>query len=134
MNKKNINMNVTCGTDITEISRIKDAMEIKQSGERFKTEIFTEKEIEYCESKRNAKYEHYAARFAAKEAIYKAISCLLEDKYEISWQNVEILNKEDGKPYVVFHDTKFEDRIKSIDISISHSKDNAVANVVVCYE
>ena len=125
-------MKLSCGTDITEISRIKDAIE--KNGERFITEIFTPKEIEYCEGKKNAKYEHYAARFAGKEAIYKAISPLLKDKYEISWQNGEILNDGTGKPYVVFHNVKFEERIKNIDISISHSKENAIVNVVVMYE
>lgn len=125
-------MKLSCGTDITEITRIKDAIE--KNGDRFINEVFTSKEIAYCESKKNAKYEHYAARFAGKEAIYKAISPLLKDKYEISWKNGEILNDETGKPYVVFHDVKFVDRIKDIDISISHSKENAVVYVVVMYE
>ncbi len=125
-------MKLSCGTDITEISRIRDAIE--KNGEKFLNEIFTEKEIEYCESKKNAKYEHYAARFAGKEAIYKAISPLLHDKFEISWKNAEILNDETGKPYFTFNNVEFIDRVKDTDISISHSKENAVVNVVVLYE
>lgn len=125
-------MKLSCGTDITEISRIKEAIE--KNGEAFLKEIFTQNEIDYCESKGIAKYQHYTARFAGKEAIYKAISPLLNDKYEVTWQNAEILNNETGKPYVVFHDVKFEDRIKDIDISISHSKENAVVYVVLSYE
>ena len=74
-------MNVLCGTDIIEISRIQKAIE--KSGQRFLEIVYTPAEIEYCESKRQAKYCHYAGRFAAKEAIYKAVSSLLEDKYAI---------------------------------------------------
>ena len=125
-------MKIACGTDITEIERIKNAIE--NEGERFLNEIYTEKEIEYCESKKNAKYQHYAARFAAKEAIFKAISILLNNKYEISWKNCETLNDENGRPYVVFHGVSFENRILNIDISISHSRDNAIVNVAILYE
>ena len=65
-------MKILTGTDIIEINRIKNSIE--ELGESFKNKIFTEKEIEYCESRRNAKYQHYAGRFAAKEAIFKAVS------------------------------------------------------------
>ena len=125
-------MKIFCGTDITEISRIKEAIE--RNGERFIHEIFTQKEIEYCESKHNAKYEHYAARFAGKEAIYKAISPLLHDKFEVSWQDAEILNDETGKPYFRLSNVDFANRIKDTDISISHSRENAIVNVVILYE
>ncbi len=124
-------MKVSCGTDITEISRIKEAIE--KEGEKFINEIYTQNEINYCESKRNAKYQHYAARFAAKEAIYKAVSTFLGNKYEVSWKNAEILNTDDGKPYIMFHDVNFEERIENIDISLSHSKENAIANVTILY-
>lgn len=89
-------MKILCGTDIIEISRIKQSIE--RSGDTFLNIIFTPKEIEYCESKRMSKYYHYAGRFAAKEAIFKAISSLLKDKYEISWHNAEIINDEHGNP------------------------------------
>ncbi|MBQ2917521.1 MAG: 4'-phosphopantetheinyl transferase superfamily protein, partial [Clostridia bacterium] len=68
-------MKILCGTDIIEIGRIKESIE--RSGEKFVNLLFTPAEIEYCESKRNAKYYHYAGRFAAKEAIFKAVSPLL---------------------------------------------------------
>ena len=71
-------MKVTVGTDIIEVERIKEALE----NDKFANEVFTEKEIEYCESKNKTKYEHYAARFAAKEAEFKAISKFLKDKRE----------------------------------------------------
>lgn len=122
-------MRVLTGTDIIEIERIKQSIDNLEN--RFINEIFTQKEIEYCESKRTGKYQHYAARFAAKEAIFKAISKLLIDKFELSWKNAEILNDESGKPYINFINTSIEEEIDSIDISISHCKLYAVANVVV---
>lgn len=121
-------MRILCGTDIIEISRIRESIE--RSGEKFVNMIFTKKEIEYCESKRNAKYYHYAGRFAAKEAIFKAVSSLLKDKFEISWHNAEVINDENGNPQIRFLDLEFRNVI-NIDISISHCKEYAVAMVVV---
>ena len=123
--------NIKCGTDIVEIERIEKS--ISRTNGKFIEEIYTQEEIEYCESKKNAKYQHYAARFAAKEAIFKAISDFLTNKYEISWQNVQILNNEQGRPYIEFIGVEFN-QIKSIDISISHCKQYATANVVLICE
>ena len=91
-------------------------------------------EIAYCESKKNAKYQHYAARFAAKEAAYKAVSVLLDNKYDITWKQIEIKNSEAGKPSILFNNVEFENRIKSIDVSISHCKEYATSNVAILYE
>lgn len=122
-------MKILTGTDIIEIYRIRESIE--DLGENFINKIYTKKEIEYCESKKKAKYQHYAARFAAKEAIFKAVSKLLSGKYEISWQNAEIINLEDGKPVVNFINTNINEKIEDIDISISHSKEYAVATIVL---
>ena len=121
-------MRILCGTDIIEVSRIKESIE--RSGEKFLNIIYTPKEIEYCESKRLSKYYHYAGRFAAKEAIFKAVSSLLADKFDISWQNAQVVNDERGNPKIEFLDIKIS-KIKDIDISISHCKEYAIANVVV---
>ena len=83
-------MNIKCGTDIIEIERIKESIE--NLDEKFLKKVYTEKEIEYCEKKKNQKYQHYAVRFAAKEAIYKAISETLKDKYSVTWTDIEIIN------------------------------------------
>ena len=91
-------MKISCGTDIIEISRIKDSIE--GHGGRFRKEIFTVKEIEYCESHKMQKYQHYAARFAAKEAAFKAISERLKDKYELCWKDYEVISDENGKPHL----------------------------------
>lgn len=122
-------MKVLTGTDIIEINRIKESIE--SLGETFKNKIYTEKEIEYCESKRNAKYQHYAGRFAAKEAIFKAVSELLDNKFEISWKDAEVLDDINGKPRITFNSKKIEEKIESIDISISHCKEYAISNVVL---
>ena len=119
-------MKISIGTDIIEIGRVKDAIE--NIGNKFIEEIYTEKEIEYCESKKNAKYQHYAARFAAKEAVFKAISSYLSNKYDINWTDIEILNDCTGKPYVNI--LKDDIKVNDIDISISHCKEYAVASVI----
>ena len=120
-------MKIACGTDIIEISRIKDVLE-KYEG-KFQTQIFTDKEVEYCESHGNQRFQHYAVRFAAKEAIFKAISNKLSSNY--SWNDFEIINNEIGKPEVFLKTDIHE--IESIDVSLSHCKEYAVANVVVLF-
>lgn len=121
-------MKIVNGTDIVEISRIQ--RDVEQIGERFLNKIYTKKEIEYCESKKTQKYQSYAARFAAKEALYKALSNKIN--FEYSWKDFEILNEESGRPYVKLH-FKIED-LESIEISLSHCKEYAVANVVAIYK
>lgn len=123
-------MKVKCGTDIIEIDRIKESIE--SFGDRFLNKVYTPKEIEYCESKKAQKYQHYAARFAAKEAIFKAISESLLDKFQLGWNDYEILNNESGKPVVKI--TGIDLSNVEIDLSISHCKQYAVATVVATYK
>lgn len=118
-------MRICCGTDIIEINRIKEAIE-RTSG--FKNKIFTKKEIEYCESKKEQKYQHYAARFAAKEAAFKAITGIKEVK-NVVWKDIEVSKLENGRPELKIVNYNFE----NIDISLSHCKEYAVANVVILY-
>ena len=121
-------MKVKCGVDIIEISRVQKS--IDNLGVGFLNKIFTEKEIEYCEKKGKSRYEHYAARFAVKEAVFKAISKTLEDKYSISWKDIETTNDEQGRPRVEISNIN-NNIIEDIDISISHCKEYAIANAVV---
>lgn len=116
-----------CGTDIIEIERIKKIINSLEN--TFINKIYTENEIKYCEEKNNAKYQHYAARFAAKEAVFKAVSQILDTKYSITWKNIEVINDENGKPKINFIDSKIE-KLKNIDISISHCRDYAIAFVI----
>ena len=124
-------MKIRCGTDIIEISRIRKS--IDELGETFKNKVFTQKEIEYCESKGKQKYQHYAARFAAKEATFKAVSGQIDDKYNVCWKDFEVTNDEQGRPSIKLVGID-EKSIENIDISISHCKKYAVANVTVLYK
>lgn len=123
-------MKICCGTDIIEIERIKNSIEDKDLGRPFVERIYTKKEIEYCESKKTQKYQHYAARFAAKEAAFKAISEQLEDKYAINWKDIEVINNEQGRPSLNIRGVNLEN-IEDIDLSIAHCKEYAVANVTL---
>ena len=121
-------MKISVGTDIVEIERIKKAIERKE--EKFLESIYTNSEIEYCEAKKSQKYQSYAARFAAKEAIYKALSKYID--FEYSFKDFEIVNSKNGKPEVSLN---FElKNLKSIDISLSHCKEYAVAYVTAMLE
>lgn len=121
-------MRVNCGTDIIEIDRVKDSIE--KLGNPFLDRVFTKKEIDYCESKNKQKYQHYAARFAAKEAAFKALSENIKDKFSVSWKDFEVVNDEQGRPKLNVYNVNLEN-VEDIDISISHCKNYAVANVTV---
>ena len=124
-------MKIRTGTDIIDISRVKESIE--STNEKFCERVYTEKEREYCENKKMQKYQQYAVRFSAKEAIFKAISDELENKFEINWKDIEILNDEKGRPYVNILNNKIQN-IEDIDISLSHCKQYAIANVVVIFK
>ena len=124
-------MEISCGIDIIEIDRIKSSIE--DLGDKFINRVFTDNEIEYCESKKKQKYQHYAGRFAAKEAAFKAISKILDDKYSVCWKDFEIINDTQERPKLNILNANLED-IESIDISISHCKTYAVANVVILFK
>lgn len=118
-------MKTLVGTDIIEVERIKNAVE----DDSFVLRVFTDKEVNYCEKGEKIRYQHYAARFAAKEAVFKAISPILKNKYEIGWKNIEIINNEDGRPSVNFIGVDLKNI--SVDISLSHIKEYATATAIV---
>ena len=124
-------MKISCGTDIIEVDRVRTSIE--NVGEKFLKKVFTDNEIRYCESKKTQKYQHYAGRFAAKEAAFKAISAKLDDKYSVCWKDFEVVNDEQGRPQINLLNIN-TDEIESIDVSISHCKLYATANVVVLYK
>jgi holo-[acyl-carrier protein] synthase len=124
-------MKITCGTDIIEIERVKESIE--NVGTKFIERVYTEKEIEYCESRKKQKYQHYAGRFAAKEAAFKAISKILDDKYSVCWKDFETINDGQGRPSIILHNINTK-KIESIDVSISHCKEYAIANVVILFK
>jgi len=109
------------GVDVIEISRIRRAVE--RWGEDFLRHIFTDRERRRLLTYKRP-YPHYAVRFAAKEAVYKALPC----QEEVGWKDLEILNDDQGRPYVLCHRKDFSGRIF---ISLSHSRDYAVASAII---
>lgn len=114
------------GVDIVEIDRIENLLE--KYGEKFLKRIFSEKEIAYCSKKKDR--GSYAARFATKEAVFKATGFGLGKG--MTWKDIEVINDEKGKPSVRLYGKTAEmlnDR--KVHLSISHSRDAAVAMVIV---
>lgn len=124
---------ISCGNDIIRISRVKDSIE--SVGETFLKRVYTDEEINYCESRRMCKFQSYAARFAAKEATYKAFAPVTSNEFE--WKDIEVKRLENGKPYVELHgklkELAQEKQLKTMDLSLSHDGDYAVATVVIEY-
>ena len=83
-------MRVTTGIDIIEVDRIKKSIE--ELGDSFLNRIYTKREIDYCNKSGVMKYQHFAARFAAKEAIFKAISEFIDGREDAMWKDIEVIN------------------------------------------
>ena len=124
-------MAILCGVDIVEVERIKRTLE--KNGNSFKNKVFTDREVDYCEKKNSAKYQCYAARFAAKEAVSKAFGTGLSGG--LSWKDIEVVNDPLGKPSVILSGKGKELFEKlgavSISLSLSHEKEYAVAYAVI---
>ena len=120
-----------CGTgvDIAETSRIEQSLQ--RYGERFTQKIFTPAEIVYCEKFKN-RAERYAARFAAKEAAFKALGTGW--RQGVRWLDVEVVHQPSGKPELVLtgraQDLARNLRVTRMSISISHSDRYVVAQVI----
>lgn len=108
------------GIDIVEVERIE--MAIKRFGRRFLERVYTEGEIEYCNSKKYP-YPSFAVRFAAKEAFFKAIG------RKVGWRNIEVVRGERGRPFLKLNSPL--DNNYSFHLSLSHTKAYAVAMVVM---
>jgi holo-[acyl-carrier protein] synthase len=118
------------GVDIVETARIQDSLE--KFGERFLNRCFWPEEVAYCNSMKFPAL-HFAARFAAKEAISKAFGTGIG--HHLGWKDMEIRKRESGKPYTVLHG-KGEELAQTrgvieVLVSLSHSKDYAVAQAVI---
>jgi holo-[acyl-carrier protein] synthase len=113
-------MIVGIGVDIIEVGRIK---KLAEKSPRFLKRVFTDDEIQYSSGKKN-KYQHLAARFAAKEAFFKALG------KKINWVDVGVINLPSGKPELVFkRDGTFS--FERTYVSLSHLQDYAIAYVVL---
>jgi holo-[acyl-carrier protein] synthase len=115
------------GVDIIEIDRISQSIE--QSGDAFLQRIFTPLEIAYCNGKQN-RQQHFAARFAAKEAVSKALSTGWTGNF--AWKDIEVMNDAAGQPHITLHG-KLKDTLASCSVllTISHSESHVVAVVLI---
>lgn len=124
-------MEIKTGIDIIEVNRIQDAIE--KQGEKFLKRVYTAKEIEYCSNTGKMKYQHFAARFAAKEAVFKAISSKLPKEMEDVWTKIEVQNESNHKPIVNLEELKLVG-IESMDLSLSHIAEYAVASFTIIFQ
>jgi len=124
-------MNIHCGVDMVEIERIRQS--IDRCGDSFIRRVFTDEEIRYCESRKNGRYESYAARFAAKEAVSKALGTGLSGG--VTLKGIEMVNDAGGKPVVHLYGSTREHYERmggvSMDISLTHSRSYATAFAVI---
>ena len=123
-------MIVGTGIDLAEVDRI--AAAIERFGDRFLRRVFTEAEMRYCDSKAN-RMERYAGRFAAKEAAMKAVGTGWRGG--VAWTDFEVQREPGGKPTMSFHGkaAEFASKlgVKSVALSITHTKDMAMAMVIL---
>ena len=114
------------GTDIIHCKRI--TRMIEKHGETFLTRVYTQNEIDYC-SGRKAAHQHYAGRWAAKEAVLKALGTGWA--HGIQWTDVEVVNQQGGRPLITLtgkaKEISVEQGIEEMMISISHCKHYATA-------
>ena len=107
------------GVDIVEIPRIARLTK----NPRFLQKVFTREEVRYCRARKNSA-QHFAVRFAAKEAVWKAIG----DRRMVH-RDIQVRNRADGKPEVFFP-TKFKRLARRVSISLSHGQEYAVAMAI----
>lgn len=123
-------MIVSIGIDIIEVRRVR---EVLKRTPRFAERVFTEAERTYCDSRGVVAPQHYAARFAAKEAALKALQTGWRGG--ITWHDVEIAAHDSGAPYLVLHGMVKELMEKlgatQAHLSMSHTTEHAIAEVVL---
>lgn len=123
-------MEIRQGIDITRVQRIEKAM--ARRGNRFAHRVFTAGERTYCEARR-MKYEHYAARFAAKEAAMKAMEVRRENRYR--FREIEVRRHPTGKPFLYLAPVsrrRFGLKGKfQLELSMAHERDYAIASVLL---
>ena len=116
----------TVGVDIEEVHRFK----ILLRNQRFMRRVFTAREIAYCNARVN-KSQHFAARFAAKEAVWKALSDrIAQMKATLAHHDIGVENDPSGKPRVTLPGS-FRSLSKKISLSLSHTRSTVVAVALV---
>jgi holo-[acyl-carrier protein] synthase len=125
-------MITSTGVDLAEVERMRAALSDPRIGKRFRARVFTEKEIAYCEQKQRGKYESYAGRFAAKEAVMKALGHGWGAR--VRWLDIEVIRGRGGKPDIALHgktaELAAELGIRRWALSITHTKAHGLAFVL----
>ena len=129
-------MIIGTGVDLAEVVRIRRALEDPRTGARFRHRVFTQEEIAYCEAKRRGKYESYAGRFAAKEAVMKALG--RGWGAQVCWLDIEVTRAPGGRPDIVLHD-KTARRAEQLGVrrwalSVTHTAEHGMAYVIALDE
>ena len=116
---------VGTGVDLVEVPRFDRV--VKRSGERFLHRVFTDGELKYARS-RKTMMQHLAARFAAKEAVVKALGA--PKGLGLEWHDLEISHSASGQPQVVFHRSMSRWRKLEVHLSLTHTAEYAVATAL----
>ena len=115
------------GVDVVDVKRMKVA--IDAWGPALVKKMFTETEVAYCKSKKKP-HEHFAARFAAKEAVSKAMETGWSGQFR--WRDVEVVNEISGAPKVVLHDYVASQLAQCrVHVSLSHTENTVVAFAII---
>ena len=125
-------MIIGVGIDLVEVERIRAALEHPRSGFRFRERVYTQREIAYCEKRQRGRFQCYAGRFAAKEAIMKAMG--RGWGAQVRWIDIEVARATSGKPNIVLHGKTAQLAeqlgIQQWALSIAHTDQHGMAYVI----
>lgn len=120
------------GVDLIEVERVRQALERPATGARFRARVFTAREIAYCESRRRARYQSYAARFAAKEAAMKALGTGWSRW--AGWHEIEVVRERGRAPQISLSgkaaDLARRLKVAHLHLSLTHTAQQAIAHVI----
>ncbi len=127
LNNQNI---IGIGYDMIEVPRIESVL--NRWGDRFRKRVFTPKELAYCESKKN-RFQRLASRFAAKEAVFKALGTGWQ--LGVGWTEIEVTNDELGKPHITLsgrtEELSHQMGVRNIFVSMTNTADYGAAQVIL---
>ena len=125
-------MIISVGIDLVEVERVRAALEDPRIGVRFRDRVYTQNEIAYCEKKQRGRFQSYAGRFAAKEAVMKALG--RGWGAQVCWVDIEVARAPSGKPDIVLHNKTeaLAERlgIRNWALSITHTARYGMAYVI----
>jgi holo-[acyl-carrier protein] synthase len=125
-------MIISVGIDLVEVERIRAALEDPRIGVRFRNRVYTQNEIDYCEKKQRGRFQSYAGRFAAKEAVMKALG--RGWGAQVGWVDIEVARASSGKPDIILHNKTeaLAERlgIRNWALSITHTARYGMAYVI----